>query len=126
MGIISISVNEKTTEDMETLQKEMGFSGRSEVVRAGIRSLMSEQRERSRITGNAEGVIILAHDEENSEQISEIRHKYHEVKTQIHNHMGNHKCLQIFIVEGEADRIRSLLSELESSKKIDFCKMLLP
>ena len=65
MPIISISLNEDIIKDVNRLQKIMGFSGRSEIVRAGLRSMVAEQREREDIVGNVSALLLVVHDEEN-------------------------------------------------------------
>ena len=44
MTIVSISLNDEILNEMDKLQKSLGFSGRSEIVRAGIRGMISEER----------------------------------------------------------------------------------
>lgn len=46
MGIISISLNDNILKEMDDLQKEFGFTGRSELIRAGIRMLLSDKSEK--------------------------------------------------------------------------------
>ena len=40
MTIVSVSLNEDILHEMDKLQKALGFSGRSEIIRAGIRNLL--------------------------------------------------------------------------------------
>ncbi|MCD6036624.1 MAG: putative nickel-responsive regulator 1, partial [Nitrososphaeraceae archaeon] len=46
MAIVSISLNQEILSEIDKLQNVLGFSGRSEIVRAGIRNLLAEERER--------------------------------------------------------------------------------
>ncbi|MDQ3562119.1 MAG: ribbon-helix-helix domain-containing protein, partial [Thermoproteota archaeon] len=41
MAIVSISLNSDILTEIDKLQKALGFSGRSEIVRAGIRNLLA-------------------------------------------------------------------------------------
>ncbi|MEM4253052.1 MAG: ribbon-helix-helix domain-containing protein, partial [Candidatus Nitrosotenuis sp.] len=45
MAIVSISLNEEILAEIDKLQKGLGFSGRSEVIRAGIRTFVSEEKQ---------------------------------------------------------------------------------
>ena len=47
MPIVSISLNQEILSELDKLQKTMGFSGRSEAIRAGIRTFVSEEKQRS-------------------------------------------------------------------------------
>ena len=45
MTIVSISLNDKILEEVDRARNELGFSGRSETIRAGIRMFISETKE---------------------------------------------------------------------------------
>ena len=44
MPIVSISLTEEILKEIDNLQKSMGFSGRSDAIRAGIRSFVAEEK----------------------------------------------------------------------------------
>ncbi|NCC70833.1 nickel-responsive regulator 1, partial [bacterium] len=82
--IISISLNKQMIKDMDYLQEKLAFSGRSEIVRAGIKTLIEEHKKINEIDGEIEGTIIVTHKEENIEEFSKIKHSFHDfVKTHI-------------------------------------------
>lgn len=126
MGIVSISLNDKILKDIDKLEQDLGFSGRSEVIRAAVRMLISEEKKKSKLSGELNGVIITVNQENYNDDISEIRHEYNEIiKTQIHNHLDSHKCLQIFVIKGEAEKVRSFLGALETCRKTEYVKFFL-
>jgi len=125
--IVSISLNDKILSDIEKIQKEMGFSGRSEAVRAGLRMLIADKKEKSRLKGILDVILLVIHDDENSEFVSLMRHKHQDIiKTQIHNHLESHKCLEILILNGQAEKIVKLSEEFQKNRKIDFVKLIAP
>ncbi len=125
MAILSISLNDHLIREIGKLQKELGFSGRSEIIRAGIRMLIADKKEKSKLRGTIDGVLLVIHDDDHSETVSHIRHRNHGIiKTQVHNHLENHKCLDIFVVKGEATAVRSLVDEFQTSKKMDVVKLM--
>ena len=124
MAIISISIDDKLLQESDKLQKELGFSGRSEIIRAGMRVLISDHQEKGKLKGIVEGALFVVHPDKNSEDASNIRHKYEDViKTHIHNQLENHKCLEIFVLKGSASKIIQLKDEFQSNRKIDFAKL---
>ena len=126
MTIISLSINEKLLRDIDKLEKELGFSGRSEVIRAGLRMLLADKKEKSRLKGVVDAVLLAIHEDKHSEQVSAIRHKYQDIiKTQIHNHLENHRCLEIFVLNGDSEQVKKISDELQTSRKIDFVKLIL-
>jgi len=86
MTIISVSLNDTILQEIDRIQHEHGYSGRSEVIRAG------------------EDVTT----------------------TQIHSHLKNNKCLEIFVLEGESDRIKEMLKQFQTNRKMDLAKLIVP
>jgi CopG family transcriptional regulator, nickel-responsive regulator len=123
MGIVSISLNDKILKDIDRLERELGFSGRSEVIRAGVRLLINEEKGKSKLRGQIDGVFVVVNQERYNEDISKIRHEYNDIiKTQVHNHLDSHKCLQIFVIKGDAEKVKGLLRKLETCKKTEYVK----
>ena len=52
MPIVSISLNDEILKQIDSLQKNLGFSGRSDAIRAGIRSFVSEEKQKEDLSGN--------------------------------------------------------------------------
>ncbi|HLC66732.1 MAG TPA: CopG family ribbon-helix-helix protein [Candidatus Nanoarchaeia archaeon] len=124
--IISMSLSEDTLEDLDKLQQEMGFDGRSEAIRAGLRLLKAEHREQEKLAGKVHGALILVYPDQKSAAITTIRHRYQElVKSQMHNHIGNHQCLEMFVLEGEAKKVQALAQDCRQEKGIVVVKLLL-
>lgn len=127
MSIISISLNETILTDMNKLQKNLGYSGRSEIIRAGLRMLIATEKEKSRLNGKVGGTLIVVNDENHNEDISKLRHDFNDIiKTQIHNHLDSHKCLQIFVLEGDGSKVKELMRRIQISKKADYVKLVIP
>jgi len=125
MAIISVSLNDQILKDLDKVQKTLGFSGRSEVIRAASRMLIGDSKEKSRLRGAINAVLLVVHHQHSEDAISAIKHSYDDViKTQIHNHLKEHKCLEIFIIEGDALRIQKLLNSFKTSKKIEYAKLI--
>ena len=57
LPIVSISLNDDIINDIDKLQKNLGFTGRSEIVRAGLRNIIAEQKERDRLQGKLAAII---------------------------------------------------------------------
>ena len=54
-----------------------------------------------------------------------IKHKYENItKTQIHSHLQGNKCLEIFVLEGDADKIRAIFRNFKISGKMDYVKLI--
>ena len=125
MTIISISLNEKILGEIDKIQKELGFSGRSEVIRAGARMLIADSREKERLTGRINSILLLIHNQETEDSVTDIKHNFEDItKTQIHNHLKEDKCLEIFVLDGDAERIKEMVRLFQTNKGIEYVKLI--
>jgi CopG family nickel-responsive transcriptional regulator len=125
LTIVSVSLNDDILQEVDKLQKTLGFSGRSEIVRAGIRNLLAEERDRQNLTGNLYAILMVIHDEKSDDQVSEMRHDYDKlIGTHIHNKIDGDRCLEIFMLKGEAEDIRDMTKKFQSNKKMDHVKLM--
>jgi len=125
MVIVSISLNDKILKEIDRIQRELGFSGRSEVIRAGARMLISESKEKEGLTGKINSALLLIHSQEAEDAVTEIKHRFEDItKTQIHSHLKENKCLEIFVLDGDADRIKEMVRLFQTSRKMDYVKLI--
>lgn len=125
MPIISVSLTDKNIEDLESLQKDLGFGGRSEAIRAAMRTLLAETNERRSMVGQVDGVLIMVNDACASVSIHDIYHDNHPlIKTHVHNHLGNHKCMNMMVLSGEAGEINELLDQMYRLDGIAYLKFI--
>lgn len=127
MAVVSISLNDTLLEEIDELMEEQGFSGRSEVMRTAVRSLLRERKKLSDLEGRVDAIAIVTHAGDDTAEIDQIQHEYQEViTTQLHNHLENHKCIEIFMLHGDAQKIKKLYNKLEASSKVEQAKITVP
>jgi len=125
LPIVSLSLNDTLLEELERVQTDLGYSGRSEIIRAGIRLLLTDAREKQRLTGNVNGLLLAIHPYDAEHLVTKIKHRYLDViHTQLHNRFKEGKCMELFILDGEAERIRELAAELQRSEENEYVKLL--
>ena len=125
MTIISVSLNEQNVKDLDQIQKELGFSGRSEAVRTALRMLVAERNERRKMVGHVDGVLIVVNEMGGSDHIDEIYHSNQAmIRTHIHNHIGQDRCMNLLIMSGDAHEINKVLSSLEKLEGINYMKFI--
>jgi len=125
MVIVSISLNDTILKEIDRIQNAIGYSGRSEVIRAGARLLISESKEKERLTGNINSILLLIHSQDAENVVSEIKHRFEDVtKTQIHSHLRENKCLEVFVLDGDADRIKEMIRLFQTSRKMEYVKLI--
>ena len=120
MTIVSISLNDEILNEMDKLQKSLGFSGRSEIVRAGIRGMISEERSRQDLVGYIHAILLVVHNEASDDEISNLRHAYDElIATHLHSKIDRDRCLEIFLLRGDAKPMRDMTKKFQANKKMD-------
>ena len=67
MPIVSVSLPDELIESMTAIQESQGYAGRSDIVRAAIRLLLSDSREKASLAGRVAAILVVTHDESNEE-----------------------------------------------------------
>src|SRR5208337_2678044 len=102
MTIVSLSLPEQMVKDMDQIQKSQGFTGRSELVRAALRLMLEDTKEKDSLVGNISAVVTITHSQENEEPITKLKHQFEDiVKTHIHSKINRSNCVELFLLEGE-------------------------
>ncbi len=126
MPIVSVSLTDRNMEMLEKIQETLGLAGRSEAIRVCLRSAETEARERESLAGDIEGVLIIVHDSHTSPGLDDARHEFQElITTQIHSHLSDHKCLEVFIIRGRAEMVKEMLSVFQRDDKLEYVKFVL-
>ena len=123
MPIISVSLTEKNLEVMDRMKDAFGLKGRSEAIRTCLRATEDEIREREGLIGEVEGVLIIVHESHTSLDLDMIRHDHQSlIQTQIHSHLKNEKCLEVFIVNGGADEVKDMIARFRGKDELEYVK----
>lgn len=123
MAIISISLDEESMEVLNEIQSAYSLKGRSEAVRLSIRDAGSKVKEIEELEGYIEGVMIIVRGDHIDPWMSLIQAKYEcSIKTLMHSHLLNRKCLEIMVISAESAKVQSMLKEIQSAAKADYIK----
>ncbi|MAY24242.1 MAG: nickel-responsive regulator 1 [Thaumarchaeota archaeon] len=124
MPIVSISLTEEILNEIDSLQKSLGFSGRSDAIRAGIRSFVSEEKQKENLSGNVNAILLVVHNDEYDNQVNGIKHSYEDlITTHLHSKIEGDKCMELFMLKGEADSVSSITKDFQINKRMDTVKL---
>lgn len=120
MTIISASLPEPLVEQMDALIEARGFAGRSELLRAALREFVNRELLAGAATDAGKGIrsatLTLLYPEGSEKRVADVRHEYSEiVKSMMHAHTETH-CVEVFILQGSAPRIREFADRLRTHK----------
>jgi CopG family nickel-responsive transcriptional regulator len=126
VSIVSLSFPETMITEMDQIQKSGGFAGRSELVRAAVRLLIQDSKEKDTLSGHLNAIVVVTHDESNEAPVTKLKHEFEEiVRTHIHNKIGHNNCVELFLLEGDAKKISSMVREFQKEDKLKSVKLVL-
>ena len=124
MTIVSISLNEEILSELDKLQSTMGFSGRSEAIRAGLRSFVSEEKQNSNLSGNIHAILLVVHNDEFDQLVSGITHNFEDlITTHLHSKIDKEKCMELFVIDGDAEQVTTMTQDFHRNKNMDTVKL---
>ncbi len=124
MPIVSISLNNDILSEIDNLKKTMGFSGRSEAIRAGIRNFVSESKQKTKLSGTVHAILLVVHNDEFDHIVSGIKHNFEDlITTHLHSKIEGDKCMELFVIDGEAERVSTITKDFQTNKKMDTVKL---
>ena len=124
MPIVSISLNDEILAELDRLKKTMGFSGRSETIRAGIRNFVSEEKQKIELSGIVHAILLVVHNNEFDHIVSDIKHNFEDlITTHLHSKIEGDKCMELFVINGEAEKVSTITHDFQTNKKMDTVKL---
>jgi CopG family transcriptional regulator, nickel-responsive regulator len=125
MPIVSLSLPDQMLKAMEEIQESVGFSGRSELVRAGIRLLLDDTRNKNSLSGRTTAVIVVGHSKDDEAPVTKLKHKYEDiVKTHVHSKVSHEDCIEVFVLAGDGHQIALMAKDFEKERKIRSVRLL--
>jgi len=120
MTVVSVSMPEELLERVDGFADEHGYTGRSEVFREAARNLLTEFDD-SQLEGRPlMGTVTVLFDFESGDVESEmmqLRHEYEDlVSSHVHNHVGDHYCMELFVLEGDIEEISTFVGRMRATQ----------
>ena len=124
MPIVSISLNNEILSELDKIQSTMGFSGRSEAIRAGIRAFVSEEKQKSSLSGNIHAILLVVHNDQFDHIVSGITHNFEDlITTHLHSKIEKEKCMELFVIDGDAETVSTMTRDFQTNKNMDTVKL---
>jgi CopG family nickel-responsive transcriptional regulator len=98
-----------------------GYTNRSEAIRDIVRDYLVRGEWAA---GDTEviGTLTLVYDHHTrllEGKLTELQHEHHEhIRCSTHVHLDHHNCLEVIVLAGPADKVRSLAEELISARGV--------
>ncbi|MCK4757970.1 MAG: CopG family ribbon-helix-helix protein [Thermoplasmata archaeon] len=125
--ILSFSVPAEMAREIEKLASDIGYSNRSELIRDAIRLFIKAKIETEGMKGKVEGVMIALYDHSAEPEISIIRHRNIDIiRGFMHTDFGDknsESCCDVLMFSGPAKKVKELVFDLESQRKVNEVKL---
>ncbi|WP_327051536.1 nickel-responsive transcriptional regulator NikR [Halomicrococcus gelatinilyticus] len=120
MTVVSVSMPDELLERIDEFSEDHGYTGRSEVVREAARNLLGEFEDRRLEGRKLMGVVTVLFDYETTnveEKMMNLRHEHEGlVASNFHNHVGDHNCMELFVLEGSLEEISTFVGKIRATQ----------
>lgn len=120
MIVVSVPMPESLLERIDEFAEGHGYTGRSEVVREAARNLLGEFEDRKLEGRPLLGVVtvLFSYETSNAEgRTMRLRHEHESLVTSdIHNHVGDHYCMELFVLEGSLEEISTFVGKIRATR----------
>ena len=116
MTVVSITLPADLLRKFDEFIESRGYYSRSEAFRDAVRTLLAESELAKLESGNVAAVIMTTCDYARKDvdlKMTEMRHEFDDVVIEnVHRHIDDKFCVEIFISQGKNDRILNLINRL--------------
>ncbi|MFH5798085.1 CopG family ribbon-helix-helix protein [Haladaptatus sp. DYF46] len=120
MTVVSVSMPDELLSRIDQFADEHGYTGRSEVVREASRNLLGEFEDRRLEDRELMSIVTVLFDYETTSVEERMMHLRHEheglVASNFHNHIGDHHCMELFVLEGTLEEISAFVGRIRATK----------
>lgn len=120
-----VSIDETLLKQFDELIEEKRYTNRSEALRDLIRDHLVEQEwDENKETIGTITIVYDHHVHELMEKLTDIQHQFQKlIKSTLHIHLDEHRCLEVLVVQGRSDYIRKIADALIATKGVKHGKL---
>ncbi|QIO23376.1 CopG family ribbon-helix-helix protein [Haloarcula sp. JP-L23] len=120
MTVVSVSMPESLLERIDQFADEHGYTGRSEIIREASRNLLGEFEDKRLEGRELMGIVTVLFDYDTTtveEKMMRLRHEHEGlVASNFHSHVGEHRCMELFVLEGDLEEISTFVGKIRATK----------
>ena len=126
MTVVSITLPGDLLKKFDEFIETRGYYSRSEAFRDAVRSLIAETEVAKMDTGTVAATIMIICDYARRDvdlRITEVRHEFDDLVIEnVHRHIDEKYCLEIFIAQGDSQRMLELMGRVRGMRGIQQVK----
>ncbi|AUB54581.1 MULTISPECIES: nickel-responsive transcriptional regulator NikR [Methanobacterium] len=124
---ISMSLPKKLLNDFDEVLKDRGYNSRSKGIRDALKDYIVRYQWMKDMEGDRVGILAVIYDHHYTgvmEDLTDIQHQYRDfINANMHLHMTEKNCLEVIVVKGDAQKIRSLSEKIMRLKGVEHVKL---
>jgi Predicted transcriptional regulators containing the CopG/Arc/MetJ DNA-binding domain and a metal-binding domain len=124
---ISMSLPKKLLNDFDEVLKDRGYNSRSKGIRDALKDYIVRYQWMKDMEGDRVGILAVIYDHHYTgvmEDLTDIQHQYRDfINANMHLHMTDKNCLEVIVVKGDAQKIRSLSEKIMRLKGVEHVKL---
>jgi len=126
MTVVSITLPSELLKKFDLFIKARGYYSRSEAFRDAIRSLIAEAEVAKLESGSVAATMMITCEYARRDvdlRMSEVRHEFDDIVVEnFHRHIDQQYCLEVFIAEGNYQRVLKLIGRIRGMRGIQEVK----
>jgi CopG family nickel-responsive transcriptional regulator len=120
--VISVTFPSELLRRFDEFMRMRGYYSRSEAFRDAVRSLMAESEVAKTEREDVAATVMVTSDYLNRDvdlRMTGVRHEFDDVVVEnVHRHIGERYCLEIFIAQGRNERILDLVGRVRGMRGV--------
>jgi len=125
MVVVSLSIPDDLLRELDDMLVGETNASRSEVVRQALREYIMEYRKLNSISGDVVATVTALYAKvDKSQELMQLQHEFEDIlTTYLHSHVTEDKCLEIMLIRGPSERLKSLVDGLMANKQVENVKI---
>jgi CopG family nickel-responsive transcriptional regulator len=124
---ISMSLPKKLLNEFDEVLKDRGYNSRSKGIRDALKDYIVRYQWMKDMEGDRVGILAVIYDHHYTgvmEDLTDIQHQFRDfINANMHLHMTEKNCLEVIVVKGDAQKIRSLSEKIMRLKGVEHVKL---
>ncbi len=124
---ISMSLPKKLLSEFDEVLKDRGYNSRSKGIRDALKDYIVRYQWMKEVEGDRVGIVAVIYDHHYTgvmEDLTDIQHEFRDyINATMHIHMTEKNCLEVIVVKGDAQKIRTLTEKIMRLKGVEHVKL---
>jgi len=123
----SVSLPPTLVEKFDNAWKGMHYDSRSKAIHDAVRGFINDYESTRKTKGNVVGAVLMLYYLGKPgliDEIMSVQHTFeHVICSTLHVHLAKNKCMEMIVVKGDAQEVRSLAEILATKKGVQQVKL---